>query len=232
MTDAPPTLTITETHSLLAALMGEGGTHKQYCRGVRNYTIAMLMLEAGLRVGELTRLHWDTLFFNCLPVTSIIIPAEISKSNQDRQIPVSTRLSNALTTYHSIFATPSKDSGPAYAFTTTKHNHHLTTRQVERIIGAASMQAFGRPIHPHVLRHTFATKIMRVAPASVVQQLLGHKHLTSTQVYCHPNNQDLKDAIDKLPAIQEAGAYDSFLSADPARGPQDLHAPDTNRDVG
>jgi integrase/recombinase XerC len=50
-----------------------------------------------------------------------------------------------------------------------------------------------------MLRHTFATNLMRTTNARVVQQLLGHKNLSSTQIYTHPNQQDLKKAIDSLP---------------------------------
>jgi len=195
MTLAPPTLTIQETHALLAALQGRGGTSKKFRRQLRNYTMAMIMLEAGLRVGELVRLHWSDLFFNCLPVTSIIISPEISKSKQERQIPVSTRLSDALTTYHVTFSTDVSHSEHFAFFTARTAHPRLSERQVERIISSAALQAIGRPIHPHVLRHTFASKLMRVTNASIVQQLLGHKHLSSTQVYCHPNGEDLQKAI-------------------------------------
>lgn len=198
MNPSPPTLTIAETHKLLETLMGSGGTQKKYRQRLRNYTMAMLMLEAGLRVGELVKLRWDTLFFNCLPVTSIIITTEISKSKVNRTIPVSTRLSDALSTYHTYF-TPLKSTTDIPAFFSRLDYHNaLTTRQVERIISSAALHGLGRPIHPHVLRHTFATKLMRIAPPSVVQELLGHRHLSSTQVYCHPNGDDLKKAITNL----------------------------------
>lgn len=198
MTPSPPTLTIEETHRLLDTMLGCGGTEKQFSKRLRNYTMAMIMLEAGLRVGELVKLRWSTLFFNCLPVTSIIISRETSKSPRDRQIPVSTRLSDALSTYHAHFIAPRSTAQPVYAFIAPGALRPLTTRQVERIINSAAIEALGRPVHPHVLRHTFATKLMRIAPPSVVQELLGHKHLSSTQVYCHPNSDDLKKAISTM----------------------------------
>lgn len=197
MTDTPSTLTISESHALLEGILGTGGTHKQFNRRLRNYTMAMVLLEAGLRVGELVQLRWSHLFFNCLPVTSIIINPEISKSDRDRQIPVSTRLSDALSTYHVAFTPDICGIHEPSAFFGSHPNRYLTTRQVERIITGAAMRALGRPVHPHILRHTFASKLMRVTNASVVQELLGHAHLSSTQVYCHPNNDDLTKAIDQ-----------------------------------
>lgn len=196
MPSGPPTLTIQEAHALLNALIPQDATHKQHNRGVRNYTMAMTMLEAGLRVGELVQVRWDTLYFNFLPVTSIIISTEISKSKHSREIPVSTRLSQALTEYHRTCNTWKSDFDNPFAFTPPMTDLPLSTRQVERIISAAAQRSIGRPIHPHVLRHTFGSKLMRVTNAAVVQQLLGHEHLSSTQVYCHPNGQDLRNAID------------------------------------
>jgi len=71
----------------------------------------------------------------------------------------------------------------------------LTTRQVERIIRTAALKSIGRPVHPHVLRHTFASKLMSVCNERIVQELLGHQSITSTQIYTHPNEDDKKKAI-------------------------------------
>jgi len=49
-----------------------------------------------------------------------------------------------------------------------------------------------------MLRHTFATKLMRKVPTRVVQELLGHKNLSSTQIYQHPNQGDKEAAIKTL----------------------------------
>lgn len=49
-----------------------------------------------------------------------------------------------------------------------------------------------------MLRHTFATRLMQKTNIRVVQQLLGHKSLSSTQVYTHPNADDLQKAIENL----------------------------------
>jgi len=203
MTTAPPTLSIPEVHALLDWILSSGGTHKQHQRAIRNYTIAILMLEAGLRVGELVLLRWTHLFFNSLPVTSIIISAEMTKSKHCREIPVSTRLSEALTEYHRTHSDlRNKTHTPAF-WPHGQTYRHMTTRQVERIIRHAALESIGRPIHPHVLRHTFASKLMRVTNAAIVQQLLGHAHLSSTQIYCHPNGEDLRNAINSASSEPE-----------------------------
>ena len=195
MNTAPKTLDVTDTHALLDGLIPKAGTHKQFKRNVRNYTLASLMLEAGLRVGETVLLKWDDLFFGSLPVTSITISRLIAKNKKEREIPVSTRLCDALKGHWQYNRPPFPEFGQTYSFYRTDPSHHLTTRQVERMINAAAMRILGKPVHPHMLRHTFGSKLMRKTNASVVQELLGHKHLSSTQVYCHPNSDDKRKAI-------------------------------------
>ncbi|GAJ07905.1 unnamed protein product, partial [marine sediment metagenome] len=53
-------------------------------------------------------------------------------------------------------------------------------------------------VHPHMLRHTFATRIVRKSSTAIAQQLLGHRYLSSTQVYVNPSQDDLAEAIEQL----------------------------------
>ncbi|MBA7563121.1 Tyrosine recombinase XerC [subsurface metagenome] len=195
MTTTPKTLTITECHQLLDALLCKQGTQKQLRKGIRNYTMALLMLDAGLRVGEVVQLQDYDLYFNCLPVESIIIRPEIAKNKRERTVPVSTRLSNALKEYSEYFPTTIEEIMTSFVFHRSNICCPLSTRQVERIIRAAAMKSIGRPVHPHMLRHTFGTRLMRKTNSRVVQELLGHARMSSTQIYTHPNSDDLKKAI-------------------------------------
>lgn len=195
---APKTLEPEDCEKLLTELKNEQGTERQRRLGIRNHCIALLMLDAGLRVGEVVKLTIGDLFFNSRPVTSIIIKANISKSGRERQIPVSERLSETLkncgeTIWSGILQFPQYE-----AFYCKGGYKEMTTRQVERIISSAAERALGRPVHPHVLRHTAGTRWMRVSNASTVQELLGHKHLSSTQVYTHPNEEDKRKAINAV----------------------------------
>ena len=88
------------------------------------------------------------------------------------------------------------------SFYATDTQRPITTRQVERIILTASMKALNRPIHPHVLRHTFASRLMKRTNIRVVQQLLGHTSITSTQIYTHPDSDDLQKAINDIDSTE------------------------------
>lgn len=199
MSSTPKTLTNNETWKLLDQLLQGFGSRRKKKKAVRNYTMAVLMLDAGLRVGEVVQLNVTDLWFRDFPVTSVLVRAEIAKNHEERQIPVSERLSNALKNMNESYWCHLGASGQHRAFHNSNSLEPLTTRQVERIIRAAAMKALGRPIHPHVLRHTFASNLMRITDMRTVQELLGHKHITSTQVYTHPNEEDKKKAINALP---------------------------------
>lgn len=195
MSSTPKTLTVTEQHQLLDALLCKDAPHKSFHKGVRNYLIGCLMLEAGLRVGEVVALEMSHLYFNDKPVQTLVLTADITKNKKERTIPISSRLKAALEEYFNENPWVREKKPSSYAWCDLGCQHTLTTRQVERIINAAGWKALGRPVNPHMLRHTFATKLMRVTDMRTVQELLGHKDITSTQIYTHPNADDKVKAI-------------------------------------
>jgi site-specific recombinase XerD len=220
MSKPPETLTTTEAESLLVRLKCPHGETERSTRDIRNYTIALLMLDAGLRVGEVCKLEIRDLVFNGQPVKSVTIRPEISKTKTERTVPLSERLQDALKlmltklpnagvlrgTRPFLYRGNAEGHAALYDNENTKP---LTTRQVQRIIADASLAAFGRRIHPHVLRHTFATRLMRVTNERVVQALLGHKSIASTQIYTHPNGDDMKAAVEAVSKNSGQGAATS-----------------------
>lgn len=167
-------------------------------KAMRNFTMIATLLQTGMRVGEVCSLLWTDIFYNSLPAFSIIISAQIAKNHREREIPVSQPLSNAFLEYIQCYRHYFSSREPLYAFFGSSLNRPLSTRQVERIVSRTALKAIGRHVHPHMLRHTFATNLMRVTDIRTVQQILGHSSLTSTQIYTHPNSDDRRKAIDQL----------------------------------
>jgi len=164
----------------------------------RNYTMALLMLDTGCRVGELIQLRQDQLWFMTGPVKALTIEKDQAKNKNERTIPITTRLCEAIEQMHRMWWIKDTVFGERSAFYRSNCQYPLTTRQVERIIKSAGACSIGRDIHPHLLRHTFATRLMSKTSMRVVQELLGHTNMTSTQIYTHPNNEDRQKAIDSL----------------------------------
>lgn len=165
---------------------------------IRNLLAALLMLDCGLRVGEVIRLRLSDCYFNGKPVNSLTVRAEIAKGHNQRIIPTSLRLQCTLRTFtpeHLLLADwPLTQSLIAHS----RQGKRLTTRTLERIFERHSMKSLGFPVRPHMLRHTFGTRLMKVTDIRTVQELLGHKHLSSTQIYTHVNDEDKRRAIDKM----------------------------------
>lgn len=194
----PPTLSSLEAENLLTEFDREHSTCRVPKIRDRNYTMALLMLDAGLRVGELVHLAHSDLCLNDQPAETLLIRSEIAKNKNERTVPLSLRLRRAIKQMDETWWTRESEHPYLYAFYSSNPGLPLTTRQVERIIKRAGTHAIGRDIHPHVLRHTFASRLMRTTNIRVVQELLGHKQLSSTQIYTHPNQEDKRNAIDRM----------------------------------
>lgn len=198
MSRPPETLTAEETEKLLTTLRNDGCVGWSAWKYLRNYTMALLMLDAGMRVGEVVRTKVKKLILIDRPVTGLDVDKEWAEKKCIRLIPCSDRLQNAIEKMNTTVWKPTENVTFEWAFFDKDATRHLTTRQCQRIIGQASLAAFGRAIHPHTLRHTFATNLLQITDIKTVQYLLGHRNMSSTQIYTHTNGQRCKDAIDKM----------------------------------
>ncbi len=184
---APRTLTIEESALLLQAV-----------KGPRYKLITLLMLDAGLRVSEAVGLRHRQLYFKEEVVQMLEVKTLKQKSKSSRLLPLTERIVNAIRDL--VFQNPCLwEQYPfGFCFWTQEPQLPLSARQVQRVILAAGFVATNRRITPHMLRHTFATRLMRTSSIRIVQELLGHKHLSSTQIYTHPSADDLTKAVDSL----------------------------------
>lgn len=183
---------------------------KSVWKNARNVTMTLLMLDAGLRVGEVIRLGVPDLYFNRLAVHLIRLPAEIAKSGRPREIPLTTRMMYALNRWYHISSLINYPLCQYPAFPVRPNEGIMTTRTVERSISKAAMRSMGIYCTPHTLRHTFATRLCKITDIRTVQELLGHKNISSTQIYTHVNDEDKLLAIANM---EQSGIHtDSDLS--------------------
>lgn len=192
----PKTITAEESAQLLAELLDASDAMNGYKKNVRNYCITLLMLDAGLRVGEAVRLKQTDLVLNAEPVKSLVLRASITKTHKERVVPLSERIQYCIEALRERVWFDMEDDNGFFAFYDDDPKHHVTERQVQRIIKAAAQTTIGRRVTPHTLRHTFGSKMMRVSSMRTTQELLGHARITSTQIYTHPNEDDKRKAID------------------------------------
>lgn len=165
---------------------------------IRDSTIFLLMLDAGLRLSEVAKLTRGCLMFGGEFCSRVAIPAAISKNREERIVPLTPLLQSFIRLMHNRWWVQDDTPALGYAFYTKHFSRHLTARQIQRIVLDIGQEYLGIRIHPHMLRHTFATRLMSRVNIRIVQQLLGHKSIQSTQIYTHPNTDDLENAIKGL----------------------------------
>lgn len=199
---APKTLTQREISLLLTELLRFPRTETGRMRAARNYTIVLLMLDAGLRISEALNLRVGDMMVLGEPIETLIIKAKISKGLDDRQLPLTPRLRDSVTQLNNYVFVPLQMKSLDWAFTKINNKEQLNRRSVADMLSTAAQVSMQRHIHPHMLRHTFATRIVRQSSTAIAQRLLGHRYLSSTQVYTNPNQDDLKSAIEKMSQIE------------------------------
>ncbi len=175
----------------------------QSVEGIRLRAMILVMHCSGLRVSELVSLKLSHLEVNLekMEVTSehIII---MGKGGKERVVLLSAKSLEALNDYLVIrenFIDHSNSKSQLYLFPSTSKQGYLTRQNFAQQLKKAALLANLDPnkISPHVLRHSFATKLLSSgADLRVVQELLGHSDISTTQIYTHVNDKKLRSALE------------------------------------
>lgn len=152
----------------------------------RDDAVLELLYGSGLRVAELCGLDLDDVDLSARHVTVL------GKGAKERRVPISNPAAEALSAWRgSPRAALMKDSSPAAALFHNSIGARLGERDVRRILDRRS----SIPTHPHALRHAYATHLLDGgADLRVVQELLGHSRLATTQIYTHVSRERLTAA--------------------------------------
>ncbi len=160
--------------------------------------IGLLLLNTGLRVGEAMQLTVLDVIIESSIVNSLRVRSEIAKNKQERIIPLNMEIRQELVMWFTRHFIHDKEISRQWLFYSPRTNSHITTRQAERIVCNIGVKSLGHHVNPHMLRHTFATRLLKVSNTRVVQLLLGHRSLQSTQIYTHPSTDELSKAVNNL----------------------------------
>ncbi|MFA5692651.1 MAG: tyrosine-type recombinase/integrase [Acholeplasmataceae bacterium] len=175
--------------------------------GFRNYLILDLLYSLGLRASELINLEINNIFFEN---KQVLIHG---KGSTDRYLPIHDTLIKNLKEY--IFNIRIKliakgDDINEKALILNYRGNKLTARGL-RVILNKIIKDSGEThkLHPHMLRHAFATTLINHgADLRVVQELLGHEHLKTTQIYTHVSTKILKEKYEKTHPRMKKNAKD------------------------
>jgi site-specific recombinase XerD len=160
-----------------------------------NHLWLLLMYDAGLRVGEVSTLCFEDIAYEKVLLNSVRVRRENSKTKTERFIPMTVRL-HAAFEFMLDDCTSEPTAGTFQPlFPGCAGRTFITTRRIQSFVTQISLEVLHRPIHPHTLRHSFATKHMRTAPIKVVAMMMGHKNISTTSIYQHPDKTDCQKAI-------------------------------------
>lgn len=156
--------------------------------GIRNLLILELLYSTGIRVGELVHIK-----LNDIDKKSKRIKI-LGKGNKERYVLYGDNLQNIIDLYLKE-AKPKLEKNKTTHLLLNKNGGPLTDRGVRLIIDSIMKQSSVKlKVSPHVLRHTFATHMLdNGADIKVVQELLGHENLATTQIYTHLSNERLRN---------------------------------------
>jgi len=164
--------------------------------GFRNYVILDMLFSMGLRASELTGLTIKDISFEH---KQMLIHG---KGSKDRFVPFHQTLEHDLKHYLTYIRPILLAKGPKTTEPYLLINYKgtpLTERGLQLILKKIikdSGETF--QIHPHMLRHAFATTLLNHgADLRVVQELLGHEHLKSTQIYTHVSHENIQKSYQK-----------------------------------
>lgn len=161
--------------------------------GLRNLCIIHLMLDGGLRMGEVARLK-----LNDILIDKNLIYVRDSKGNKSRYVPMGTRLKGYIYKYMVLYRDISinqigsidKDNfKDDYLFLAVRNNKPMGIDAIKQLFHKLKKRADIPRIHPHLLRHTFATSyIIQGGDLESLRLILGHEDIATTQKYLHLAN--------------------------------------------
>lgn len=162
--------------------------------GTRNRAIFEALYSTGIRVSELTGMNPEHVHFDAGMIRVL------GKGGKERMVPIGDKALAAISAYrrrlHQETGIAPQHDGPLFL---NKNRGRLTARSVGRILNELVTHcSLLTPVSPHALRHSFATHMLDAgADLRMVQELLGHKSLSTTQKYTHVSIDRLMETYDK-----------------------------------
>jgi len=159
--------------------------------GIRDRALIALLYGTGIRASECSGLRQGNVDLKAMTIFVV------GKGGHHRTIPLNETTAAALQTYANVRGA----AIPSAPFFVSRNRRALSRGAVyERVRSNARRARISKVVSPHRLRHTFATDLVRAGIGLVtIRDLLGHRLITSTQIYLHVTAQDLRNAADRHP---------------------------------
>ncbi len=157
----------------------------------RDQAILSTLYYSGIRASELVSLELQSV---SLPRRTLRV---LGKGNKERIVPISEECKKDIETYMKTtrMELASRNKEGTKVLFLNDHGNKLTTRGLEYILDQIEQKTGSFVgLHPHILRHSFATHLLENgADLRIIQELLGHESLNTTQVYTHVTEESMKE---------------------------------------
>ncbi|CAN5352758.1 tyrosine recombinase XerC [soil metagenome] len=170
---------------------------------LREAAILELLYGSGLRVSELAGLDLDAVDRTAMQVRVI------GKGNRERLVPIGSKCAAAIDAYlarrSELAHTRTASIDPRAVFVSTR-GRRIPVREIQRLVKRWGALGAGRSdLHPHAMRHAFATHLLDGgADLRAIQELLGHSSLSTTQRYTHVSVDHLLRVYDQAHPLAKA----------------------------
>ena len=209
--DSDPTQTIEASKTKIRAepIYLKLDESKQYIKTInnhdsinkkRNLAIVKIFLYAGLRISELINLNYNDVNFEDKSIKFY------GKGNKERYVPLHRDVIKAIKHYipeRDEIEPKTKDAEKALFL--SRHGKRISARSIQIFVKKyAKLSGIknASKITPHKLRHTFASILyQKTKDLRVVQDLLGHADISTTQIYTHTDTEQKKEAIEEFPGF-------------------------------
>ena len=171
--------------------------------GLRDRAILALLYGTGIRASECAHLKESDVDLDTRQIRVV------GKGGGERSLPIDKLLCQVLANYR----TARGPAARAASFFQTRKRRGATRGVIySRVLQFTRKAGIHKRVTPHVLRHTFATIMIRMGEKLVVlQELLGHRMITSTQRYIHLTGEDLRSAMNRHPVGNLAKSLSDVL---------------------
>ncbi|MBA1279818.1 MULTISPECIES: tyrosine recombinase XerC [Pseudomonadaceae] len=166
----------------------DGGIEDDFI-GHRDHAMLELFYSSGLRLAELIGLNLDQ-----LDVPAGLVHVH-GKGNKDRVLPIGRKAREALQAWLPLRALSNPADGAVFV---SQQGRRLGARAVQLRVRQAGVRELGQHLHPHMLRHSFASHVLESSQdLRSVQEMLGHADIGTTQIYTHLDFQHLAKVYDQ-----------------------------------
>jgi site-specific recombinase XerD len=168
--------------------------------GRRDYLLILFLYHTGLRVGECSGLVMHLVALDGQPRQYLHLPAAVCKGSRGRVVPLNRVAQACISKMMAFNASRGFSTAPAAPLFQNKCHGPLSIRSIQQLVqGYRELAGLDLRATPHTFRHSHASHLVaNGVPTVHVQKVLGHRHLSSTQIYTHVSKEQLLESARAL----------------------------------